>query len=274
MLPERLGHDAEHGAAVEAEAAVGAVEDFEIAEKGATAQERVKLGPGGTGRCREGDAGGVEGHGSEQDSAPAGGEAAALTRAAPSLPNGSPGGRMRFGRAGGVAAADEGYGGGWRAGHHGRASLLLKALAAEYRAALRGFEWDGSFDAAGRADGAGLGTRDAGGGGPAARGTGGADALSLARFAALGIVLELFVEEKDLFAGGEDELTAAVSTDEDTIAELHMELPLTERSRARVKQDGSVSRWRAGSTGSRGGDDLGQSLIRTPSRAMLARDGG
>ena len=37
-------------------------------------------------------------------------------------------------------------------------------------------------------------------------------APGLARLTALGVVLELFVEEEKLFTGGEDELTAAICT--------------------------------------------------------------
>ena len=39
----------------------------------------------------------------------------------------------------------------------------------------------------------------------------------------------MFVEEEELFAGGKDELTAAVGADEDTIAKLHKALPLAKK---------------------------------------------
>lgn len=89
-------------------------------------------------------------------------------------------------------------------------ALVLEALAAEDRPSLRGFEGNGGLDPAIRADGAGLGARDSGSGRAASgthRRTG---APGLAGLAPFGVVLKLFVEEKELFAGSEDELSTAI----------------------------------------------------------------
>jgi hypothetical protein len=51
------------------------------------------------------------------------------------------------------------------------------------------------------------------------------DTFGLALLAALGIVFELLVVEKDLLASREDELGAAVNALEDSICEFHGRLP-------------------------------------------------
>jgi hypothetical protein len=51
------------------------------------------------------------------------------------------------------------------------------------------------------------------------------NALRLALFAALGVVLELFVVEEDLLAGCENELGAAVDALQYSIREFHGRLP-------------------------------------------------
>ena len=47
------------------------------------------------------------------------------------------------------------------------------------------------------------------------------DAFGLAGFAALGFVLELFVVEKELFAGSEHEFTAAIDAGEYFVPKFH-----------------------------------------------------
>ncbi len=49
----------------------------------------------------------------------------------------------------------------------------------------------------------------------------GSGALAFAVLAALGFVLELFVVEEKLFAGGEDEIVTAVNALESLILEFH-----------------------------------------------------
>lgn len=88
---------------------------------------------------------------------------------------------------------------------------MLEALTTEHGSSLRRFEGDSRLDAAFRALGACLGSRES-----CCSGTRTwtqhrrACPFELARFTSLGIVLELFIEEEKLFAGGEDELTTAV----------------------------------------------------------------
>jgi hypothetical protein len=91
----------------------------------------------------------------------------------------------------------------------------LKATAAKHRPALSGLEWDGGFGPALGTGGAGFGTHLLISAKP----------LRLARFAALGVVFELFVLEKDLFACGEDKFGAAVNAREYSIFEFHGRLP-------------------------------------------------
>lgn len=88
---------------------------------------------------------------------------------------------------------------------------MLEALTTKHGSPLRRFEGDGRLDAAFRAFGACLGSRESCHSGARTwtqyyR----ACPFELAGFASLGIVLELFVKEEKLFAGGEDELTTAV----------------------------------------------------------------
>ena len=52
-----------------------------------------------------------------------------------------------------------------------------------------------------------------------------AGALGLALFAALGVILEILVVEKELFARSEDEFGAAINTLENLIREFHGRLP-------------------------------------------------
>jgi hypothetical protein len=53
------------------------------------------------------------------------------------------------------------------------------------------------------------------------RGSKNGDALGLAGFAALGLVLELFVVEKQLFPGGKNEVGAAVDAGQYLILKFH-----------------------------------------------------
>jgi hypothetical protein len=50
-------------------------------------------------------------------------------------------------------------------------------------------------------------------------------ALRLAIFAALGFILELFVVEKELFAGGKDEFVTAIHALQVSILEFHFRSP-------------------------------------------------
>ena len=59
-----------------------------------------------------------------------------------------------------------------------------------------------------------------GGGGSAEDG----DPLGLARLAALGLVLELFVVEEKLFPGGEDEITPAVDALQHLVLKFHLRM--------------------------------------------------
>ena len=93
-----------------------------------------------------------------------------------------------------------------------RSALALEALAAEDGASLCGLEGYGGLDAALGAVGAGLGTGEASRSRTRARTHACTGAFGLARFAALGVVLELLIEEKELFAGGEDEFSTAICT--------------------------------------------------------------
>jgi hypothetical protein len=79
---------------------------------------------------------------------------------------------------------------------------LLEADAAEHRSTLSGLKRNGGFFAAVRAFGSGFGAYP----------RSSPDTLGLARLAALGIVLKLFIVEEELFTGGEDEFRAAVNT--------------------------------------------------------------
>ena len=99
-------------------------------------------------------------------------------------------------------------------------SLGLEALAAEDGAALGWFEWDCCFDAAFGAMSACFSARDSGGCGSATRAACGSS-LRFAWLAALGIVLELLVEEEELFAGGKDKLSATICTRQKPVNKFH-----------------------------------------------------
>jgi hypothetical protein len=91
---------------------------------------------------------------------------------------------------------------------------LLKALAAIHRAPLRRPEWNGCFLSALRA--VRFRFRPHRTAAPAAFGS-----LRLAGFATLWFVLEAFVGEKHLFAGGKYELRTTLGTLEDLIVIFH-----------------------------------------------------
>jgi hypothetical protein len=100
-------------------------------------------------------------------------------------------------------------------------SLLRKAFPAKNRPPLGWSEGDGGFFAALGAGGASFDARKVV---RVAHGWWGAqdgDALGLAGFTALGLVLELFVVEKQLFSGGKDEVSAAVDAGQYLILKFH-----------------------------------------------------
>jgi hypothetical protein len=100
--------------------------------------------------------------------------------------------------------------------------FLRKAFAAENGAALCGAEGNSCLLAALRAGGSSFDTRITA---PVAarRRSGGEDghALGLADLAALGLVLELFVEEEELFPGSKDKVRAAVDAGQYLILKFH-----------------------------------------------------
>lgn len=98
--------------------------------------------------------------------------------------------------------------------------LLLKTAPAQYGPALSGLEWNSGFGPAFRTNRAGLGPNL----------LIATHAFGLALLAALGIVLELFVVEKNLLSCGEDKLSAAVDTCEDAIGKFHGRLPRSKDS--------------------------------------------
>jgi len=86
-------------------------------------------------------------------------------------------------------------------------------LATKDWSSLGGLEWNRSLDSALRTGGPGLGTGDSCGCWACSDGSSSSSgALGLARLAALGVVFELLIEEKELFAGGKDELSATICT--------------------------------------------------------------
>jgi hypothetical protein len=93
--------------------------------------------------------------------------------------------------------------------------LLLETDTAQYRPALGGLEGNGCLLAALRTGGPCLWTN------PLTT----TNALRLALLTALGIVLELFVVEKDLLARGKDKLRPAVDALQYSIGEFHGRLP-------------------------------------------------
>ena len=94
---------------------------------------------------------------------------------------------------------------------------LLKALAAQYRPPLCGTERNSGFFPALRAIRPRLDLS-------VALSLGGAenrDPLSLAGLTTLGLILELLIVEKQLFAGGKDEIRTAIDALECLVLELH-----------------------------------------------------
>jgi hypothetical protein len=111
---------------------------------------------------------------------------------------------------------------------------LLEALPTEDGPALRRFEGHSSLLPTPGTTGSGLHSRVV-----AWRGASqGGDAFRFAGFTTFGLVLELFVVEKELFTGSKNEVGAAVDTFQNLILEFHGELlPSARDSRAmdRVK---------------------------------------
>jgi hypothetical protein len=93
-----------------------------------------------------------------------------------------------------------------------RSAFALEALAAEDGTSLCGFKGYGCLDTAFGAMSASLSAGEASRSRTRTRAHACTGAFGLARFASLGVVLELFVEEKELFAGSEDELSTAICT--------------------------------------------------------------
>src|SRR5215469_1371375 len=91
-----------------------------------------------------------------------------------------------------------------------RRALALKALPAKYWPSLCRFERHSRLYAARRTFGACLRTRQTSCRRPRTRFQSGARPLGLTWFTALRVVLELLVEEKELFPGGEDKLTTTI----------------------------------------------------------------
>jgi hypothetical protein len=89
-----------------------------------------------------------------------------------------------------------------------RRAVALEALPAKHRPPLRWLERHRRLDAARRAFGARLRARKTSRRRPRTGLQTGASPHGLARLTALRVVLELFVEEKELFPGGEDKITA------------------------------------------------------------------
>jgi len=93
----------------------------------------------------------------------------------------------------------------------------LEAGAAQHRPALSGLEGNCRLGAALRTGGPRLRTHP----------LRSARALGLALLAVLGVVLELFIVEKNLLACREHKLRAAIDAPEHSIREFHGRLPLT-----------------------------------------------
>src|SRR5580700_7357295 len=91
-----------------------------------------------------------------------------------------------------------------------RRAFALETLPAEHRAPLRRLERHRSFNAARRTFGARLGARKTSRSRPRTSLQAGAGPLRLTRLTALRVVLELFVEEKELFPGCENKFTATI----------------------------------------------------------------
>jgi hypothetical protein len=103
----------------------------------------------------------------------------------------------------------------------GDISLLREALTAEDGAALCGSEGDGGFLAALGAGGSSFHARKVVRVAHAGRGGKDGDALRLTSLTAFGLVLELFVAEKQLFPGGEDKVSTAVDAGQYLILKFH-----------------------------------------------------
>jgi hypothetical protein len=91
-----------------------------------------------------------------------------------------------------------------------RRAFALETLPAEHRTALRRLERHGRFDAARRAFGARLRARKTSRSRSPTSLHAGPGPLGLTGLTALRVVLELLVEEKELFPGGEDKFTATI----------------------------------------------------------------
>ena len=89
-------------------------------------------------------------------------------------------------------------------------ALCLETLAAEHRTPLRRLERNSCLDAARGAMSPRLRSRDAGRCRAGASVHARAGAPTLARLAPLWVVLELFIEEEELFAGSKDKVAATV----------------------------------------------------------------
>ena len=96
-----------------------------------------------------------------------------------------------------------------------RSLIFLETRPAQYRASLRGTERNGSFQAASGAVCARFSTNPG-----APRG-----ALGFALLAALGVVFEVFIVEKQLFACGENEFGTAIGAFQHSVDEFHGRLP-------------------------------------------------
>jgi len=120
---------------------------------------------------------------------------------------------------------------------------LLKALAAEYRTALRGFERDGGFTLAPGANCLCFYPLiiAAGGWNPQRLG-----ALAFAVFATLGFIFELLIMKEKLFTGSENEVSATIDTLQNLILELHLRVspffPLTPENQAEDRTSHHISR--------------------------------
>jgi hypothetical protein len=104
-----------------------------------------------------------------------------------------------------------------------RRTLLLEALPTKYRTSLCGLKGHGSFRTASRTGSSRFRPHSCGRSG---------SPLGLALFASLRIVFELLIVKEDLFAGGKNEIVAAVHALQDLIDEFHgLFSPLREQLR-------------------------------------------
>jgi hypothetical protein len=112
--------------------------------------------------------------------------------------------------------------------------LFLEATAAQHRSALGWFEGDCRLCSALRTRGPGFGTNL----------LISANALGLALFASLRVVLELFVVEENLLASSKNKLGAAVNARQYSIGEFHDRLPRNrDIHRSRLKFSACHSRF-------------------------------